>query len=45
LTTDFLFKANAGLKMEGIKLQFFLYTPFTNMFSDMGIGANIGFGF
>jgi hypothetical protein len=45
LTSDFLFKANAGLKMDGFKLQVFLYTPFNEMFKDMGIGANIGFGF
>ena len=45
LTSDFLFKANAGLKMDGLKLQVFLYTPFNEMFTDMGIGANIGFGF
>jgi hypothetical protein len=45
MTSDLLFKANAGLKMNSLKLQFFLYTPFTEMFSDMGIGANIGFGF
>lgn len=45
LTSDLLFKANAGLKMNSLKLQFFLYTPFSEMFSEMGIGANIGFGF
>jgi hypothetical protein len=45
MTSDFLFKANAGLKMDGLKLQVFLYTPFDEMFKDMGIGANIGFGF
>jgi hypothetical protein len=45
MTSDLLFKANAGLKMNSLKLQFFLYTPFTEMFSDMGIGANIGSGF
>ena len=45
LTSDLLFKGNAGLKMDGLKLQVFLYTPFDEMFKDMGIGANIGFGF
>jgi hypothetical protein len=45
MTSEFLFKANAGLKMDSLKLQVFLYTPFDEMFKDMGIGANIGFGF
>jgi hypothetical protein len=45
LTSDLLFKGNAGLKMDNFKLQVYVYTPFNDMFSTMGFGANIGFGF
>lgn len=44
LTSDFLFKANAGFKFGGFKLQAFAYSPFGN-FGVFGIGANVGFGF
>jgi hypothetical protein len=40
-----LFKANAGLKIGGFKLQAFLITPFENLFADTWVGATFGAGF
>jgi len=45
LTSDPLFKLNGGIKLDSIKVQAYLYTPFDAFFSSIGIGATLGFGF
>lgn len=45
LSSDILFKANAGIKVDNVKAQAYLYTPFDAFFEDFGIGFNLGFGF
>jgi len=45
LQGDFLFKANAGIKVGGFKVQAFLLTPFENFFTFTLIGATFGAGF
>ncbi len=46
LTSDFLLKLNAGFKTDTFKLAAYLWTPLSDeAFSEMLVGANIGFGF
>jgi hypothetical protein len=45
LEGDILFKANAGLKFGGLKIQAFLITPFENFFTYTWVGATLGAGF
>jgi len=44
LSSDLLFKINAGFKSNAFKLQVFAYSPFGD-FGVFGLGANLGFGF
>jgi hypothetical protein len=45
LQSDWLFKADAGFKGNSYKLQFFVYSPFDNLFKDYGLGFTLGLGF
>lgn len=44
-STDFLLKLNAGITSKTMKLTAYVMMAFDNLFSDMAIGASLGFKF